>query len=81
MSPREVTFINCLKWKLTRLVGGERGALGPSFGRADGRQVSEQGTGTVPKPGSAGPRSSWQCPEERTAQEVKCRSPIFESRL
>lgn len=50
-------------------------------GRTDGRQVSEQGTGTVPKPGSAGPQSSWQHPEEMTAQEVKCRSPIFELSL
>lgn len=73
----EVAFINHLKWELAGLVGGERWALGPSFG-ADGRQVPEQGTGTVPKPGSAGCQSSWHHPEERTAQEVKCRSPIFE---
>lgn len=32
--------------------GCERWALSPSFGRAGGRQVAEQGTGTVPKPGS-----------------------------
>lgn len=78
VSPGEVICINYLKWKLTGLVGCERWALGPRFGRADGRQVSEQGTGTVPTPGSADPWSSWQCPKERTAQVVKCRSPIFE---
>lgn len=64
--------------KLAWQVGGERWALHPSFGRADGRQVSEQCTGTVPKAGSAGSGSSWQRPEERTAQEVKCRSPTSE---
>lgn len=65
--PKWGHFINYLKWKLTRLVGCERWALvGLMAGRCQSRAQN-----LVPQ----APRVHR---EERTAQEVKCRSPIFE---